>query len=156
MTRIEYKDYWANIEYSAHDKVLYGKIEGIEDLVTFESESAADIEKEFHSAVDDYLTFCEEVGKSPDKAYKGCFNVRIDPQLHKSLANYAIKHNESLNNCVEQAIKGFLNKKSSDISIKISPIILNQETQYPMVSKMLATYNFDNGNRLYATVNQKP
>ena len=63
MTRIEYKDYWANIEYSAHDKVLYGKIEGIEDLVTFESESAADIEKEFHSAVDDYLTFCEEVGK---------------------------------------------------------------------------------------------
>ena len=40
--------------------------EGIKDLVNFESETVEGIIKEFHSAVDDYLVFCEEVGKFPD------------------------------------------------------------------------------------------
>ena len=58
-----YKDYFANIEYIAEDKILFGKIEGISDLVTFESSDANKIEEEFHKAVDDYLAFCKEVGK---------------------------------------------------------------------------------------------
>ena len=49
------------IEFEAEDKVLYGKIEGIDDLVTFESDSAKEIEKEFHEAVDDWLEFKKEI-----------------------------------------------------------------------------------------------
>ena len=40
---------------------MYGKIEGIDDLVTFESDSAKEIEKEFHYAVDDWLKFKKEI-----------------------------------------------------------------------------------------------
>ena len=54
---------FANIEYIVEDKILFGKIEGISDLVTFESADANKIEEEFHKAVDDYLAFCKEVGK---------------------------------------------------------------------------------------------
>lgn len=61
-----YKGYCANAEYEEESKVWHGKIEGIKDLVTFESESAAEIENEFHAAVDDYLEFCKEVGKEPE------------------------------------------------------------------------------------------
>ena len=68
---LTYKGYFTNIKYSAEDNVLYGKIEGIDDLVTFESESSLEIENEFRKAVDDYLVFCEEVGKEPSKTYKG-------------------------------------------------------------------------------------
>ena len=88
--------------------VLRGKVEGINDLVTFESESAEEIEMEFHSAVDDYLAFCEEVGKEPEKTYKGTFNVRIKPELHKVLASFAFKHGETLNATVEKAIEAFV------------------------------------------------
>ena len=44
---LKYKGYYTVIHYSAEDKVLYGKIEDIDDLVSFESESAEEIEKEF-------------------------------------------------------------------------------------------------------------
>ena len=103
-----YKNYYTNVSYSAEDKILYGKIEGINDLVTFESESAETIEKEFHSAVDDYLAFCEEVGKDPEKVYKGSFNVRIAPELHKALAEYAARNGLSLNQATATAIEKFV------------------------------------------------
>ena len=103
-----YKNYYTNVSYSAEDKILYGKIEGINDLVTFESESAETIEKEFHSAVDDYLAFCEEVGKEPEKVYKGSFNVRIAPELHKALAEYAARNELSLNQATATAIEKFV------------------------------------------------
>lgn len=64
---LEYKGYHTYIHYSAVDKVLYGKIEGIKDLVDFESESAVEIENEFHKAVDDYIAFCKEVGKGVEE-----------------------------------------------------------------------------------------
>ena len=68
---LAYRGYLSKIEYGVVDMVLHGKIEGIVDLVTFESDSADEIEKKFHKAVDDYLLFCEEVGKEPNKTYKG-------------------------------------------------------------------------------------
>ncbi|MEE0842209.1 MAG: type II toxin-antitoxin system HicB family antitoxin [Christensenellales bacterium] len=119
MNRLEYKGYWAKIEYSAKDKVLYGKIEGIADLVNFESADANSIEHEFHLAVDDYLEFCRELGKDPERAYKGSFNVRITPDLHKKLAISAAKQGISLNDTVEQAIQYYLGSiKASEFSHK--------------------------------------
>lgn len=58
---LTYKGYYTLIHFEAEDKVLYGKIEGIDDLVTFESDSAKEIEKEFHDAVDDWLKFRKEI-----------------------------------------------------------------------------------------------
>ena len=105
---LEYKGYHARIEYDKDDQVLRGKIEGIGDLVTFESEDIKKIETEFHEAVEDYLDFCEEVGKTPEKEYKGSFNIRISPQLHKQLAMTAMKNGDTLNASVEKAIKRYV------------------------------------------------
>lgn len=58
---LTYKGYHTLIHFECEDKVLYGKIEGIEDLVTFESDSTKEIEKEFHDAVDDWLEFRKEI-----------------------------------------------------------------------------------------------
>lgn len=64
---IEYKGYQAKIEFDAESCVLYGKIEGIRDLVNFEADSANEVEQAFHEAVDDYLKFCREVGGDYEK-----------------------------------------------------------------------------------------
>ena len=69
-----YKGYSARPEYSAEDRIFYGKILGISDLVDFQSENAKDLETELHKAVDDYLEFCEEIGKQPQKEYSGLVN----------------------------------------------------------------------------------
>ena len=76
---LKYRGYMAKIEFSAEDKCWHGKIDGIPDLVTFEADHAHEIEKEFRSAVDDYLDFCREIEKEPvkSKSYSGTFNIRI-------------------------------------------------------------------------------
>lgn len=105
---LNYKGYSAVIEYSAEDRVLCGKISGINDLVTFESENADGIEKEFHDVVDDYIEYCKEIGKEPEKEYKGCFNVRISPELHRQLALRALHSKMSLNQTVENALREYV------------------------------------------------
>lgn len=102
---LEYKGYYTKIEYSVEDRVLYGKIEGIGDLVNFHSESPETIEEEFHTAVDDYLAFCKDLGKNPEKPYKGVFNVRVSPELHRKAAMAADKKGETLNAFVVKAIR---------------------------------------------------
>lgn len=101
---LEYKGYHTKIEFDCEDLVLRGKIEGIKDLVNFESTDISTVEEEFHAAVDDYLEFCKEVGKEPDKEYRGTFNIRISPDLHKRLAIVAMQNGDTLNATVEKAI----------------------------------------------------
>ena len=65
-------------------------------------------EQEFHQAVDDYLEFCKEVGKEPCKVYKGVFNVRIQPKLHRELVRISEMNGETLNAVVEKALQNYV------------------------------------------------
>ena len=106
---LEYKGYYGSVEYSAADEVFHGRIEGIADHVTLEGASAECLKKDFMEAVDDYLESCKELGKEPEKIYKGSFNVRIKPELHRQLAIYSRLHKQTLNRTVEEAIARLIN-----------------------------------------------
>lgn len=105
---LRYKGYSARPEYSAEDRIFYGKILGISDLVDFRSENAGELEDEFHKAVDDYLEFCAEIGKKPEKEYNGMFNVRISPELHREASVFAQAEGITLNKVVERAIRAMV------------------------------------------------
>ena len=109
---MEYKGYHTKIKFYSESMTLRGKIEGINDYVDFEASDISSVEAEFHAAVDDYLEFCKEVGKKPEKEYKGTFNVRISPELHRKIALCALKEDCSLNSAVENAIREFVNNHS--------------------------------------------
>ncbi|MDF1881679.1 type II toxin-antitoxin system HicB family antitoxin, partial [Sulfurimonas sp. MAG313] len=94
---IDYKGYIGSIEYSSEDKCFFGKLEMIDDLVTFEANSADELENNFHAVVDDYLETCKTLNREPQKIYKGVFNVRITPSLHKQVYQEALKAGMSLN-----------------------------------------------------------
>jgi len=101
---LEYKGYYATLRFSSEDEVFYGKLLGIDDLVNFEGASVKELKKAFHETVDDYVETCKELGKEPNKTYKGTFNVRLTTDLHKQAAVYAAMHNISLNDFVRTAI----------------------------------------------------
>lgn len=109
---LEYRGYHTKVLYDVDSHILHGKIEGIRDFINFEASNPEDVEKEFREAVDEYLAFCEEVGKSPDKEYRGTFNIRIDPSLHRELALEADKKDVSMNQLVENAIDNYLHPKT--------------------------------------------
>ena len=52
---LRYKGFTTKISISIEDEVLYGKIEGIDDLVLFESDTVNGIVPAFRAAVDDYI-----------------------------------------------------------------------------------------------------
>ncbi len=101
---MEYKGYQGSVEFSAEDKVFFGKIDAIRDLVSFEGTDVAGLEKGFKEAVDDYLALCKEEGREPDKPYKGSFNVRThSPEIHRRLASVAARKKLNLNAVAEEA-----------------------------------------------------
>jgi predicted HicB family RNase H-like nuclease len=67
----------------------------------------------FKEAVDDYLETCKGLSIKPRKSFKGTFNVRIDPELHREAAFQASKRNISLNKLVEEAIEHELASRES-------------------------------------------
>ena len=101
---LKYKDFYGSVDYSACDECFYGKLIGTNDLVTFEGDSVESLKSAFFEAVEDYLILCHEVGKKPQKVYRGSFNVRISPELHKKAAILATRDGISLNAFVEKAV----------------------------------------------------
>lgn len=108
---IEHKEFIGTVSYSDIDACFYGKIEGINDLVTFEGSSVKELKKAFHQAVNDYIKLCAEAGKEPYKSVKGSFNIRIEPRLHYFAIYTALKNGMSLNQFVAEAIKNNIDKK---------------------------------------------
>jgi len=102
---IIYKEFLGSVHYSSDDDVFFGKIEGITDLVTFEGTSVKELKAAFEDAVDDYMEICKNEGKEFFKSYKGNFNIRISPDLHKKAVEKSITLGLSLNQFVEKAIE---------------------------------------------------
>jgi predicted HicB family RNase H-like nuclease len=105
---LEYKGYFGTVEYSSKDNVLFGKVIGVKSLISYEGDSIQSLTEDFQGAVDDYLEMCLEKNIEPEKAYKGSFNVRISPELHKNLVMFAYSHHKTLNATVEEALEKFV------------------------------------------------
>ena len=101
---MEYKGYVGSVEFSVEDEILFGKVMGIRALISYEGKDVESLVNDFHEAVDEYLEVCEAEGIEPEKAYKGSFNVRISPELHKMAAIEALAKQMTLNSFVEKAI----------------------------------------------------
>jgi len=51
---IEYKGYTALVEYSAEDKLFFGRVLGIEHIISFGGTSIDEIHANFMDLIDDY------------------------------------------------------------------------------------------------------
>lgn len=102
MNQLTYKGYVGTAEISEEDGVFFGKLAFIRDLVTYESADAPGLVTAFREAVDDYLADCAAAGRAPDNPFKGQFNVRTKPEIHRALAMLAAREDRSLNDVVNE------------------------------------------------------
>ena len=102
---MEYKGFLGTIEFSAGDNIMFGKVQGVNASITYEGETINDLISDFHDAIEDYLDYCKEKGIEPERAFKGSFNVRLDPELHRRAAIKAAVKGISLNSFVEESIR---------------------------------------------------
>ncbi|MFS4457029.1 type II toxin-antitoxin system HicB family antitoxin [Maribacter sp. 2304DJ31-5] len=100
---LKHKDYLGSVDFSSEDGVLYGKVIGVNDLVTYEGTSVEELNKAFIDSVEDYLATCKEIDKEPNKFFKGVFNVRTSNEIHRELSMIAEKKKMKLNELVNKA-----------------------------------------------------
>jgi predicted HicB family RNase H-like nuclease len=99
-----YKGYTAAVELDEEDRILFGRVMGLRDVITFEAETVPQAIEEFHNSVDTYLELCASRGEEPEKPYSGNFLARIGPELHRELARYAAQRDASINAVITDAI----------------------------------------------------
>lgn len=111
MKYIGHKGYVGSIEYSKEDGVLFGKVQGIRGLLSYEGTTGKELEANFRDVIDEYLEDCQQQNILPEKSFKGSFNVRIPAELHRDAALKAIELDISLNNFVIESIRSSLTQK---------------------------------------------
>ncbi|MCH7855230.1 MAG: toxin-antitoxin system HicB family antitoxin [Gemmatimonadetes bacterium] len=52
------------------------------------------------------MAVCDERGDTPDKPFSGQLRLRMDPQLHRSLAIAASTAGKNLNTWIVEALEG--------------------------------------------------
>jgi len=107
---MEYKGYFAKVEFDEDADVFHGEVLNLRDVITFEGETVEELRQAFYDSVDDYLEFCAERGEDPEKPYSGKFVVRVEPELHKRIAIEARKRGISLNSLVGEALSKTMEK----------------------------------------------
>lgn len=105
---MNYKGYTAAVEYEPDDRVFHGRVNDISDVVTFEGTSVDELEAAFRNAVDEYVAFCEEKGRVPQRPYSGRFLVRVPPAVHRRVSEAATRAGESMNAWVQHALESQL------------------------------------------------
>ena len=111
-TMMEYKGYHAAVEYDSEDNIFVGKVFGISDSLCFHGTSVDELTQMFHRSIDNYLEMCEKIGKTPNREFKGSFNVRITPELHRKTALAAEQEKMTLNQFVTRALENALHEGS--------------------------------------------
>ena len=102
---MQYKGYVGSVEFSENDNVLFGKVQGIRSLISYEGTTVQELLDDFHGAVDDYLALCAEEGIEPEVPYKGSVNIRFKkPDTHRRAAIYALTHDQSLNSFIDDCV----------------------------------------------------
>lgn len=110
---LEYKGYHASVEYDAEDNIFVGEVFGITDSLNFHGTSVTELKEMFEQCIDNYLELCEKIGKNPDKEFKGTFNIRIPPEMHKKAALEAARQKITLNQYVIKAINQSFESKEN-------------------------------------------
>ncbi len=94
---LTHKGYAAHVEFDAEDRIFFGRIAGIADIVTFHGETVAELVCAFEEAVDDYIAMSEKPGRPAQKPYSGKLMLRVPPEVHARAAMMAEASGKSLN-----------------------------------------------------------
>ncbi len=97
MKAMNYKGYYAKVEFDPEDHIFIGHVIGIRDVVGFHGESVGELEKSFQEAVDNYLDACEKLDQKPNKPYSGNLMLRVPAEVHAAVAAAAESNGKSIN-----------------------------------------------------------
>ena len=108
---LEYKGFVGQAEYDAEAHVFHGEVLDTRDVITFESDTVAGLERAFRDSIDDYLDFCSQCGEDPDKPFTGRLTLRLSPELHRRVYVQAKEQGKSLNQWISDNLENQVTRR---------------------------------------------
>ena len=102
---LKYKGYTGLVEYDTDGKIFTGEVIGLRSVITFQGRTPEELENSFRESIELYLEMCRDDGIEPEKPYSGRFNIRLTPELHRSLVIKAAAERKSLNELVVETLQ---------------------------------------------------
>jgi predicted HicB family RNase H-like nuclease len=101
---MSYKGYTTSMVFDTEDKIIVGRVQDVDDIISFHGESVSDFESNFHAAIEDYLAASKELNSAPEKPASGKVMLRIAPEVHAAALRAAARSGTSLNKWAEGAL----------------------------------------------------
>lgn len=105
---MKYKGYQGHVIYDEEAKLFHGEVIGLQDVITFQGTSVEELEQAFKDSVDEYLSYCKELGRAPEKPFSGKLMLRLSPEMHERAVYEAKCSGVSLNSWIKNAIQQLL------------------------------------------------
>jgi len=97
MNTFTYKGYTGAVDIDPEAGILFGRVIDLDAVLTFEGDTVPEAERAFRDTVDDYLDWCAERGKQPEKPFSGKLIFRMPPEVHRAAVVAAASERKSLN-----------------------------------------------------------
>ncbi len=94
---MEYKGFKAKVQFSADDNVFFGRLLGIDDIVTFEGKTVRELKRSMKDAVEFHIEVCKKTGKDLKKPFSGKVFLRLPTELHARISEAAARNGKSIN-----------------------------------------------------------
>jgi len=124
---VKYKGYTAVLKLDEEQGILFGRVIGLRDVITFQAETVPQAIEEFRASVDSYLELCRSRQESPEKPYSGNFMVRVDPELHRQIATWAQVKSVSINSLVARLIRHACARRRGTANVEIGDLLPSGE-----------------------------
>lgn len=102
---IEYKDYVGVFEFDPEIDAFHGTVINTNDVISFYGSSVAKLREAMRRSIDEYLAFCREQGREPEKPFSGNILIRTSPDLHRRVALEAARRHVSMNTYVQELLE---------------------------------------------------
>lgn len=109
-----YKEYSGVVDFDEKKGMLTATVVGTKASLVCHGASVESLVNNFHKTIDIYLKECQNKEIEPEHPFKGSFNVRVSPYIHKQAYEFAISHNISLNTLVNNALRCFLQEQKKN------------------------------------------
>ena len=119
-----YKGYEGHVTCVDSDAdLITGEVLNLKAVINFQARTPGELQKAFEESVDDYLAWCTERGKEPERPFSGQFIVRVDPDLHRRLYTAARLSGMSLNAWVKESLSKLVpDEKTSRKHPQVRPL----------------------------------
>jgi predicted HicB family RNase H-like nuclease len=102
---IEYKGYVGVFEFDEELGQFHGYVVNTQDVISFYGSSVEELRTEFKTSIEEYLAFCAEKGRDPEKPFSGNLSIRTSPDIHRRIAMLAARRRVSMNSFVESLLE---------------------------------------------------